>query len=160
MAQEPWEILKRAGHQVTGLPENLEEFGENLPAQENEAAKTAQQEKQLAERDQLRSQRLLEALENELKDLAKNNLVKSLQEKIASGETVYLENYPQLTAEEREILQKQIEAVVLQKKQAGTQTQPLVEPAAKKGRRLFDFGGKTQARRQQTQTERPLPPSG
>lgn len=39
-------------------------------------------------------------------------------------------------------------------------TPPLVEPAVKKGRRLFNFGKKTQMQRQQTQTERPLPPSG
>lgn len=159
IAQEPWEILKQAGSQVAGTeqpqnPDTQEGVGrEGTPEQQ-------QNEKLLAERDRVRSQRLIEALTAELRDKTKGDLIKNLQEKIARGEDVYLDNYPSLTIEEKEFLKKQMEAVRIQKAQTARQTPSLIEPASKKGRRLFDFGKKTQMQRQQTQTERPLPPSG
>ena len=159
IAQEPWEILKQAGSQVAGTeqpqnPDMQEEVGrEGTPEQQ-------QNEKLLGERDKVRSQRLIEALLAELRDKTKGDLIKNLQAKIANGEAVYLENYPQLTAEEKEMLKKQIETVAIQKQQLQSQNQGLVEPATRKGRRFFNFGKKTQMQRQQTQTERPLPPSG
>ena len=148
VVQESWEILKDAREQV---------FPHQNP---NPIQAEAENRKLLEERDKVRSQRLLEALQRELRDRTKNDLIKSLQEKIAKGEVVYLENYPQLTSEEKEILKKQIESVNIQKQQAAREQETLAEPATKKGRRLFNFGKKTQMQRQQTQTERPLPPSG
>jgi len=157
VAQEPWEILKDAGEQV--FPR--ESGGEVDPNQNlNLIQAEAENRKLLEERDKVRSQRLLEALQRELQDRTKNDLIKSLQEKIAKGEVVYLENYPQLTPEEKEFLKKQTEMVEEQKANAKNANDKLIEPAVKKGRRLFNFGKKTQMQRQQTQTERPLPPSG
>ncbi len=154
---EPWEILKEAGNQV--FPQ--EGQGQVSPNQNSNPEQAAiENNKLLEERDRVRSQRLIEALTAELRDKTKGDLIKNLQEKIARGEDVYLDNYPQLTAEEKEMLKKQIETVAIQKQQLQSQNQGLVEPAAKKGRRLFNFGKKTQMQRQQTQTERPLPPSG
>lgn len=37
---------------------------------------------------------------------------------------------------------------------------PLLEPSAKRSRKLFSFGPKAQAERQKTRVEKPLPPSG
>jgi len=114
IAQEPWEILKQAEGQITGV------------GQEQKQETPVQQEvSDNSERDKVRSQRLMQALQAELDEI-KN---KKEQEKPP-------------VKEEKKV------------------TPPLVEPATKKGRRLFNFGKKTQMQRQQTQTERPLPPSG
>lgn len=85
------------------------------------------------ERDKIRSQRLMQAFQAELDDIKK----KKQQEKV-------------LKLQQEQMVQEQQKNVA----------SPLIEPAAKKGRRLFNFGKKTQMQRQQTQTERPLPPSG
>ena len=160
MANEPFEILKEAKTQVGGGEElNINSEDSQTGGEEN-PQKNEENTKALAERDKIRSQRLIEALQHELRDTTKSDLIKNLQSKIASGETVYLENYPQLSPEEKEMLKKQIEAVNLQKQQATSKEQGLVEPVPHKGRKLFNFGKKTQMQRQQTQTERPLPPSG
>lgn len=119
---EPWEILKEAGRQVTGVE----------PKQEPEIP-----QEQIAstdiERDKIRSQRLMQAFQAELDDIKK---------KIQQEKAVKLQ--------QEQMVQEQQKNVA----------PPLIEPAAKKGRRLFNFGKKTQMQRQQTQTERPLPPSG
>lgn len=156
IGEEPWEILKDAGEQIFPREGGEKSSGQNLDSSQTEA----ENKKLLEERDRVRSQRLLEALQRELQDRTKNDLIKSLQDKIAKGEAVYLENYLQLTNEEREFLKKQIETVNREKAQVASQEVSLVEPTAKKSRRLFNFGKKTQMQRQQTQTERPLPPSG
>lgn len=157
ITQEPWEILKEAGNQV--FPQEAQ--GQGSPNQNSNPEQAAiENNKLLEERDKVKSQRLIEALTAELRDKTKGDLIKNLQEKIARGEDVYLDNYPSLTIEEKESLKKQMEVVRIQKAQTASQTPGLIEPASKKGRRLFNFGKKTQMQRQQTQTERPLPPSG
>ena|SRR3989339_45694 len=118
---EPWEILKEAGRQITGEEQIQEqEISEQQIVNDN------------SERDKVRSQRLMQALQTELDEIKK----KRQQEKV-------LKLQQEQMAEE----QKKID-------------EPLVEPVARKGRQLFNFGKKTQMQRQQTQTERPLPPSG
>ncbi len=69
-----------------------------------------------------------------------------------------------------EALEKEIEDIKAQKKLAEQKRvekappqetpKPLVEPSTKRSRRLFSFGPKTQAERQKTRVEKPLPPSG
>ena len=122
IAQEPWEILKQAEGQIMQVEQ----------VQQQEVA--AQQEvNDNSERDRIRSQRLMQALQSELDEIKK----KKEQEKV-------------LKAQQEQAIKEEEKKV----------TPPLVEPAVKKGRRLFSFGKKTQMQRQQTQTERPLPPSG
>lgn len=130
IAQEPWEILKQAGEQVAGT-EQMQEKGE-LEQQTTDGSFNQNQEI-LSQRDKVRSQRLMQALESELDDIKK----KKEQERV-------------MKAQEEQMAREQ---------QKNTEP-PLIEPAARKGRRLFNFGKKTQVQRQQTQTERPLPPSG
>ena len=86
-----------------------------------------------SERDKVRSQRLMQAFQTELDEIKK----KKQQEKA-------------LKLQQEQIAKEQQKNVV----------PALIEPASRKGRRLFNFGKKTQMQRQQTQTERPLPPSG
>ncbi len=122
IAQEPWEILKQAEGQITGV--------EGVQQQE---APIQQEINDSSERDKVRSQRLMQALQTELDEIKK----KKQQEKA-------LKVHQEETAQEQ---------------QKNTRPQ-LVEPASRKGRQLFNFGKKTQMQRQQTQTERPIPPSG
>lgn len=122
---EPWEILKEAGRQVTGVEERQEP---EIPREQIVSTDI--------ERDKIRSQRLMQAFQAELDDIKK----KKQQEKI-------------LKLQQEQIAEEQ-------KANAKNANDKLIEPAAKKGRRLFNFGKKTQMQRQQTQTERPLPPSG
>jgi hypothetical protein len=123
IAQEPWEILKQAEGQVTGADEQVQQ--QEAPVQ--------QEASDNSERDKIRSQRLMQALQAELDEIKK----KKEQEKL-------------LKAQQEQMAKEEEKKI----------TPPLVEPAVKKGRRLFNFGKKTQMQRQQTQTERPLPPSG
>ncbi len=130
IAQEPWEILKQGGRQITGT----EQMQKPEMEQEDVGGSSQEENKKLIEeRDKIRSQRLMQALQAELDEIKK----KKKQEKI-------------LKAQQEQAIKEEEKKV----------TPSLVEPASKKGRRLFDFGKKTQMQRQQTQTERPLPPSG
>lgn len=125
VVNEPWEILRQAGQQVAGT---------EVPATPNnngmeKSAAAVENEKFLANRDKIRSQRLLQALETELKERARIR-----KEKEAKPP-------PQ-----------EIQA-----------PKPLSEISTKPSRkfpRLFGGGKKAQVERQQTQTERPLSPSG
>ncbi|PIZ46219.1 hypothetical protein COY30_00535 [Candidatus Woesebacteria bacterium CG_4_10_14_0_2_um_filter_44_9] len=120
IASEPWEILKQAEGQV--FP------GEETPAEPEKPAESIENKKLLAARDSTRSRRLLQALETELKEIARIRKEKEVKE------------VPDAKA-----------------------PKPLPEIVSKPGReflRIFGGGKKAQMRRQQTQTERPLPPSG
>lgn len=129
IAQEPWEILKQGGRQITGTEQPQ---GQETSGQQRDGSFQENQELNL-ERDKVRSQRLMQALQAELDEIKK----KKEQEKV-------------LKLQKEQIVQEQQKNIA----------PPLVEPASRKGRRLFNFGKKTQMQRQQTQTERPLPPSG
>lgn len=134
MVQEPWEILKQAGHQVVAgeqvrIPDTRQELGQEgtVAQQENE--------KPLAERDRIRSQRLIQALQSELTEIKK-------------------------VKEQKKLLQTQQEKIAQEQKEQTFQS--LVEPVTKPSRKFkfFGTGRKSQVERQQTRVERPLPPSG
>lgn len=131
IAQEPWEILKQGGRQVIGTEQPQTQEG--LGQEDISGGSFEENQKLVSERDKVRSQRLMQALQAELDEIKK----KRQQEKITK------EEQERLTEEERKKAK-----------------QPLIEPSVRKGRQLFNFGKKTQMQRQQTQTERPLPPSG
>lgn len=121
IAQEPWEILKQAEGQITGVEQVQQQ---EIPVQ--------QEISDNSERDKVRSQRLMQALQTELDEIKKKK-----------------EQEEALKAQQEQLAKEEEKKVI----------EPLIEPASKKGRRLFDFGKKTQMQRQQTQTERPLPSS-
>lgn len=134
LAREPWEILKQAGSEAMGNEQDgqAEEF-ENTHPGESKTAQQQQNEKMLSERDKIRSQRLVEALEAELKEIRQAKA-------------------------QKELAQKRQEDIV---KQEQLPPKPVAQLSSKPNRRLLSFGKKkSQVERQQTQTERPLPPSG
>ena len=157
MAREPLEILKSAGGQVNG---------ESFPSNENppQRQETSDQKKleghQNELQDKMKSTRRMEALNRELSDIQKQDLFSDLQRKISEGTEVPLEDYPELSMEQRQVLKAQMEAKKIQDSRIKNQESGLVEPAVKKGRQLFNFGKKTAVRREQTHVEKPVPPSG
>jgi hypothetical protein len=157
MAREPLEVLKNAENQVTGQEEL--EPRENPNQNSDNQAKIAEHQRQL--QDKMKSGRRMEALEAELKDIRKQDLFKDLQNKIAQGLEVPLEDYPELSMEQKQVLKAQMEAVKFQKQQAAyAQSQEgFKSPVSKKGRR-FGETRKEEAQREQTHVEKPVPPSG
>ena len=102
----------------------------------------------------------MEAFQRELADIRKGELFKDLQRRIAQGEEISLQDYPELSLEQKQVLKAQMEAVKAQMLNAkNTNDKLLQEPAAKKGRRLFNFGKKQEVKRQQTRVENVVPPS-
>lgn len=149
IAQEPLELLRTASDQVSGNQIPRQEEGQK--EQKGESFQTELQDKSKASR-------LMEAYQRELIDIRREDLFKDLQRRISQGEEIPLENYVELSIEQKQVLKAQMEAV--KNKPLAINHQPLVEPAAKKGRRLFNFGKKTEVKRQQTRVENIVPPSG
>ena len=131
IAQEPWEILKQGSRQITGV-EGVQKGNEQGQKEVNDNSFEENQEL-ILERDKVRSQRLMQALQVELDEIKKKK------------------------GEEKLLKAREVE---LAKEEKKNEEKPLIEPLTRKGRQLFNFGKKTQMQRQQTQTERPLPPSG
>lgn len=155
MQDESLEILKDAKEQITG-DENPKQQGGQFPEQEDVL------HEQKKAQDNIKSSRLLEAFQRELEDVRKQNLLNDLQNKIAEGKTVPLEDYPELSLEHKQVLNAQMKAIEErtenQKAQQGKGG--LIEIVSKKGRKLMNFGKKTAMKREQTHVEKPIPPSG
>jgi hypothetical protein len=151
---EPLELLKSARRQVTG---------ENLPPNETTNQNTEDPQKledeqsykiKKAESDG----RHLEALESELKDIRRQKLFNDLMVRIQNGEDVPLEEFTELSYEQKDVLKAQIEVVKKQKLNSQNSNDQLIQPTAKKGRQMF--GQKQSAQKQTTRVEKPVPPSG
>jgi len=158
MAREPLEILKSARDQAVG--------GETPSPENFSPASGSEDQKKLIQHqgelnDRMKSSRRMEALNRELSDIQKKDLFADLQRRISDGEEIPLEDYPALSIEEKQVLKAQMEAVKIQKQNVQNQSaNVLIEPGAKKGRKLFNFGKKTEVKRQQTHVEKIVPPSG
>ena len=156
VAQEPLEILKSAGQQISGA-ENPEP-GQNILPEETEELAKPPEEQELKEKLEIQGQRRLEALQREIQEIQNQKLVSYLQAKIAAGETIYLTDYPQLSSEEKQVLTAQMLAVKGRESAQEAASKPLVEPSTKPDRK---FAGEVLgAKRQRERVERPLPPSG
>lgn len=124
IAREPLEILKQAGKQLAGEGQKPMEVAP--PTLETQTSPGVPLEEK--KRIQTRDTRLLQALEEEIKDIRK---------------------------------QKEMEEQKAKEQPASQEApKPLVEPSTKRSRKLFSFGPKTQAERQKTRVEKPLPPTG
>lgn len=155
IAQEPLEILKTAKEQVTG-----EEISETLekPTSQQEEIKPDDENSKL--KQEVQSQRLLSALDRELKDITREKLFKDLQQKIGNGEEVYLEDQDELSIEQKQVLKAQIEAMEKQKEYSQqVEAKPSLFGSSKPSRR-FGAGQKQTAEKQTTRVEKPVPPSG
>ncbi len=156
MAQEPLEVLKTAKEQTTGIESQKDsEVTQNAP-QEQQKQVTEQQKLQ----DKLKAERRMEALNRELDDIRHGDLFKELQEKISQGQEVMLGEYSELSREQKEVLNAQMEAVRFQKQQAAyaESRKGFQMPVSKRGRQMT--GQKQEAEKQQTRVEKPVPPSG
>jgi hypothetical protein len=156
IAQEPLEVLKTAEEQVV----NPEAPAAVSPQNPNEGREKALEDQQKTQ-DKMKSTRRMEALDAELKDIHKQDLFKDLQGKIAQGIIVPLENYSELSMEQKQVLKAQTEAVKYQRDQAAyVQSQEGFKiPVSKRGRR-FGQTRKEEAQKEQTHVEKPVPPSG
>ncbi len=162
MAQEPLEILKNASSQVTGEEvHSSPETAQFQPQSSEDQQKLLNNQKEL--QDKMKTGRRMEALERELEDIHKQDLFKDLQAKISDGMDVPLENYEELTMEQKQVLKAQMEAVKFQKQQAAyneAQGGGSLFGSAKKSRKMGGGGQKGQAQKEQTRVEKPVPPSG
>lgn len=154
IAREPWEILEGVGKQVTGV--------EQPPYTENHPPGLVPDKARLQEQDKVQCQRRIEALDRELIEIERQRIFNELQRKIQAGQEVYLNDIAELSYEQKDVLKAQMETIKTQMandKYANVKS--LAEPAAKPSRRFaFGKGAKAQAQKEQTKTERPLPPSG
>jgi hypothetical protein len=156
IAREPLEILKNAGEQAVGseAAKPIEKIPNSSPTKPTERQENAL--------DQMKSTRRMEALNQELKDIQKQDLFKDLQEKISLGEEIPLQDYPELSMEQKQVLKAQMEAVKTQMLNAQYANNISLEVPAihSKPSRRFGAGQKHEAEKQQTRVEKPVPPSG
>jgi len=153
-ADEPLELLKSAKKQVAG-----EEMASGYPPdQETNDTQKMVDEQDYKVQKAKQDGRHLEALESELKDIRRQKVFNDLMQRIQNGEDVPLEEFSELSFEQKDVLKAQMEAVKQQKINNGNTTNQLIEPTAKKGRQLM--GQKQSAQKQTTRVEKPVPPSG
>ncbi len=157
MAREPLEILKDAKEQTAGDSLNASE-----KPRENQAD---DQKKIIGEQgqitDQLKSGRRMEALNRELEDIRKQKIFSELQRRISAGEEIALEEYPELSTEQKQVLNAQMEAYQNQKLNSEKQNENVGVPGIhSKPSRRFGAGQKQEAEKLQTRVEKPVPPSG
>ena len=159
MAQEPLEVLKDVKSQVTGA-EN-QPSSEHVPQpQQSSPATNPEIQKKEAERDKLSSQRRMEALNRELEDMHKQSVFKDLQERIAAGEDVPVEEYSELSMEQKQVLMAQKEAVKKQIEAQRAQSANILPMPTPKRSRKMGSSQKQEAEKQQQRVEKPVPPSG
>lgn len=159
IAQEPIEILKEAGTQIAGI-EAAKPQGDQTPLDENGQPRVDTRQQQA--KDQAFTQRRMQALQNEVDDIRKQEVFKDLQAKISEGETVPLEDYPELSMEQKQVLKAQMEAAKSQMANAryANDRYSEVPTIRSKPSRRFGAGQKHEAEKQQTRVEKPVPPSG
>jgi hypothetical protein len=158
MAREPLEILKDVREQTTGQEFSGQPNNQQSKAPENQ---TKEVDHQNELQDKMKATRRMEALNRELDDMYKHDKFSELQKRISEGEAISLEEYPELSLDQKQVLKAQMEAVRNQINAQRSQSQNvLVEPATHKGRQLFNFGKKQSMKNEQTRVEKPVPPSG
>ena len=158
MVQEPMEILGGVGRQVVGM-EQPGRSNEDPQPESNSQPQTENQT-QLQQQDKIASARKIQDLDEEIRGIERQRVFNDLQRKIQEGQEVYLNDITELSYEQKDVLKAQMETIKAQKNQMQA-SQAVQEPVSKPSRRFaFGKGAKSQALREQTKTERPLPPSG
>lgn len=158
IAQEPIEIIKDAASQVSGIEKSKPQEKGQGGQTEDQSQKTKNLQEEL--KDKAFAGRRMQALQNEIDDIRKQGVFKELQEKISQGEDVYLEDYPELSMEQKQVLKAQMEAVKSRQQQAQYNASLTEVPAIhSKPSRRFGAGQKHEAEKQQTRVEKPIQPS-
>ena len=160
MAQEPLEIAKNVGTQIAGT--ETQKPQENLTQSQTTENNASSLQEMNSAQDKIKSGRRMEALEQEIKDIHRQELFGDLQSRISQGEEIPLTDYSELSMEQKQVLKAQMEAVKYQKQQTEymeSQSGGSLFGSAKKGRKMRG-GQKGEAEKQQTRVEKPVPPSG
>lgn len=151
---EPLEILKTAANQATGQ--------EKTPLPQDKIISSKKHTESFSHPDEqkinLKSQRLLEANQKELEDIRKEKVFKELQEKISQGEDVPVENYEELSMEQKQVLNAQKQAVKERNNMQSEET-PFIEPTTKRKRNII-AGMEGKLDRMKRKREIRTPPSG
>lgn len=156
IAREPLEVLKTAKEQTSG--EEIASRPERRPVEQTDEQKKLVEHQQELQ-DKMKASRRMEALNRELGDIHTRKIFEDVQRKIAAGEEVALEEYPELSPEQKQVLKAQMEAIKIQSAKAKSENAGLQEPTTKPSRR-FGLTRKQEAEKQQTRVEKPVPPSG
>jgi|GEM_PF-1531381 len=162
LVQEPSELLKTAAGQILPTSEKQSPTKSDQPSSFLDVSENGFSEEDKKKQEQVDMSHLRE-LEAELRQVRIEKIVRELQEKIANGEVVYLEEYPEIPVEQKQVLKAQMEAIAKRreeevKAQAG---QAVSGPSSRPSRRLFSFGGsKKHVEDLQKSRETRMPPSG
>lgn len=160
MAQEPLELLNAAKAQLSGEEyEGGNAGGDYEDPRAAEDRKKQQNEQQLKQKVAVDDQRHLEALQNEMMDIRRQKRFNELIQRIQAGEDVPIEEFQELSHEQREVLKAHKEAAQQRQLEQSQQQNTLQEPSAKRNRRMSG-GQKQAAQKQTTRIEKPQPPSG
>lgn len=158
ITNEPFEILKDAASQVSGVENNKPQENGQSGRSMDKNQKNDDFQKEL--KDKSFADRRMQALQNEIDDIRKQGIFKELQEKISQGEDVSLEDYPELSMEQKQVLKAQMEAVKFREQQARYNASISEVPAVNsKPSRRFGAGQKHEAEKAQTHVEKPVQPS-
>jgi len=103
LAQEPFEMAKSAKSQVSPF-EIVQGQGQPKTTNRSNQTRTPSDTQRQENADKIQSQRLIQAYEQELKDISKKSLYEELLEMTGQGIYVPVEDYPQLSPEERQVL--------------------------------------------------------
>lgn len=130
LAQEPIEILKTARKQIVETPHPQQDKPQERPQQQE---KKVDEQKLIAQKN-----RLMQAYDTELEQIRKENLFKELQRKIAQGEPVAIENFTELTPQQKDVLKAQSQTIEMQKQASKSQEKESVpQVVSKKGRKIL-----------------------
>lgn len=167
---EPLEILRSAAKQVTGdenikLPweesETSDKSNEEKQGSNSQVNDPGREEKEYKKRVAEQDGRRLEALESELLDIRRQKKFNELLSKIQNGEDVPIEEFQELSVEQRDVLKAQLEATQKRKQaQLQQQSSGIPMPTSKQGRQMGAGARKRSAQKETTRVEKPVPPSG
>ena len=156
VAQEPLEIAKSVGGQVTGVEgQGTRRPGQSIPETQGPVQPTVEDEQKIRQR----GERILEALEAEIEEIRRQKVFKEVQRRITAGEVINLTNIVELSSEQKRMLAVQMQLVQANKQKEEKVKNPLVEPGTKRGRNILE-GMKGKVSRLRKKTELRLPPTG
>jgi len=156
---EPFEVLKNVPQQILSSEKQKPTALEDFPAADSDKPAFVPDKEAIKEQDLRR----LKDLERDLNEIRREKIFKNLQAKITAGEPVYLEEYPELTTEQKQVLRAQAEAVKIRiREEKVAQGKVLEEPVTKPSRKFTGAlkGIKGKVERLKRKAEVLIPPSG
>ncbi len=153
IANEPSEVLKEAVDQIGGT-------GIQMPDTQTGTKPQEENQEYHENQDKVKSQRVFGALQKEIEDIRRQGIFKDLQASISQGADVPIDNYTELSMEQKQVLKAQAEAFrnqVRKQQEAGLTEVPTIHS---KPNRKFGAGQKQEAEKERTRIEKPIPPSG